>query len=239
MPMTNCPRTSNTSLCSSRWSRRLTNFHPWREGILQKDASCSTILSIRHLITINSWMRTLYSTTWRHWMMMPIWSLRTITSLKMMTWNSLTIWMFLSSSCSWIEEIVYALKSTATLPRDFSIFVHWILKLDIWKSGKHLVSAVGTLASLSWASMSRTSWTKSIIYTLSLLHLSMCCRFRSILVWMTSTTSSGWKRQHVLVMISSISRTILSLSGLTNLLIGYTISSLCSILRSLYHWWQL
>jgi hypothetical protein len=36
--------------------------------------------------------------------------------LKMMTRNSLTVWMLLSSCSSRIEEIVHALESTTTLP---------------------------------------------------------------------------------------------------------------------------
>ncbi len=156
--MTCCTRTSCASWCCSWRSRRLTNFHPWWKSILQKYASCTTILAFWHLCSIYSWMRPLNSTSWRHWVMMTRWvsvrSLWTITTCKMMAGNSFSVWMLLSSCSSWIKEIIYTLKSTTTLPRNFTVFVNRVLKLNIWKSGKHLISPTGALSHLSRSSRS-------------------------------------------------------------------------------------
>ena len=63
--------------------------------------------------------------------------------------------------------------------------------------------------------------------------------FRRNWVLMTCSVASSWRqRQHILMMSTRTSSTS-SLSSLTTLCIWNTVCSLCSILRSLYHWWQL
>jgi len=194
--MTCCSRASCATRRCSRWSRWLTDLHPWWKGVLQEDASCATILALLRLRSIYPRMGSLDTSTWRHWMMMTwvsIWSLRAITSLKMMTRNSLTVWMLLSSCSSRIEEIVHALESTTTLPWDFTVFVHRVLELNIWKSREHLVSSTGALSHLVGASRSRAhiSSSHSIIHTLPLLHLGMCSALGCNWVLMACTIASS------------------------------------------------
>ncbi len=104
-----------------------------------------------------------------------------------------------------------------------------------------MVSSANALPHLTGASRCRAhiASSHSIIYTLSLLHLGMCSAFRRNRALMTCTIASSWRqRQHILVMSTRTSCTS-SLSSLTTLCIRHAVCSLCSVLRSLYHWWQL
>lgn len=93
---------------------RLTYFHSWTECVFQENAS---------LISNNSrivWRITLLSSIriWTHLLrsiLVTIILTMLLLSLKMMLSNSFPIWMLLGASCSWVKEIVNALKGSVSL----------------------------------------------------------------------------------------------------------------------------
>lgn len=140
--------------------------------------------------------------------------------LEMVCWNSLPLWMLLSTRCSRVEEVVYTLEGSIPLTGDLAILLDRVLELDVWKSGEHLVSLWGV-------------W-QAFVNGLSLLHLSMRCGFRGNRWLMVSSIASRRQRQHV-VMSTNSSCSVL----LTRLSRWHAICSLSPVYRGLYHRWKL
>lgn len=231
---------SCTACIGARRYRRLTNLHSRRKGVFQEYSTSTTVLISLNWRATHSWIRSLHS-TWRHWVVLACsWAIRslwTLVSSKVMTWNPLTVRMLLSSSCSWIEKVIDALECS-TLPWYFTVFVHGVLQLNIWKSGEHLFASVDALANLfdsTWTSRPM-SWAWAFIQALSLHYLSMCWRLWRDWVLMSLSTATRRKREHILMMIARIVSWITIVSPLA---VWDAVCSISSVLRRLYHRWQL
>jgi len=157
-----------------------------------------------------------------------------LTSHKMMWCNTLSIWVFLSSSCPWIEEIVDALESSVSLTwigTLFASFAKWVLKLDVWKSGEHLA-----------ACDTSSNWTALAVFVLSVclheafvdgLSLVYCSMSRGLRLLQTVCSRRQW--HHILMMVGA--DTLLVIAFLSAL--RHTICSFRSVLWSFDHRWQL
>lgn len=127
---------SLTSWWTWRMPINLTNFHSWRECVFQENTSLAIILILVILSLILSLLCHL-CTRW-NWMMFI---------LKMVRRYSFSLWMLLGTSSSRIEKVVNTLKCSSSLTRNFAtaVLLDWVLKLNIWKSGKHLAIGIDTL----------------------------------------------------------------------------------------------
>lgn len=98
----------------------LSNFHPGTESIFQENASIlwsTCILGRSSLLVTNS-------ATWRNRMMViAVVRWNNFVALEVVGWDPLSLRVFLSSSGSWVEEVVHWLESSTTLTWNLLIFV--------------------------------------------------------------------------------------------------------------------
>ena len=101
------------------------DFHPWRKSVFQEDASLTVALTL----VLSAHLRILTNrASRRHWVMVI--SMRLLI-LEMMSGDSLTLWVLLSTCCSRVEEVVDALESSSSLTRNLATFLHGVLELDV------------------------------------------------------------------------------------------------------------
>ena len=173
-------RCIHTIILRSAWTWGLSNFHSWGECIFQKDTSIlwtSWGTLVRYRISSNSWVRIDVAATWWHRVMIS--SVRGLDIVKMMSADSFSLWMFLSTSCSWIEEIIHALKSSSSLPWNFTIFSDGVLEYKKMISFQKNLTYMIIIRTLPWIHMLTISVAsrlhQPLINRLSLLHLRMSC----------------------------------------------------------------
>ena len=92
----------------------LTNLHPWREGIFEENPSVLALTSIFG----GASLLTIHASAWRNRVVViTIVRRNYVITLEVVSWDTLSLWMFLSAGCPWIEKVVNRLECSATLTR--------------------------------------------------------------------------------------------------------------------------
>lgn len=191
--------------------RRLADFHPRAEGVLEEDA----ILRIHHGVVVLD--GSLVILRWAEGLKRCVALIFTV--VKVVRRDALPLRVLLSTCRPWVEEIVNALKCSVALAGDLgAVFGERVLELNIGEASEHLV-AVQTLVDLTLtasdndASVVLRGHDDSFVNRLPLLKLSVRRGLRLVLaVWS--------QRQHILLALILVTSNTLRLLLLTRVLLA-------------------
>ena len=107
-------------ITQARAARWLSNLHPWRECVFEKYPSILVLTSIFGWASL----LTIYATAWWDWVVMvAVMRWNDIIALEMVSWDALSLRMFLITSSAWVEEVVNWLEGSATLSRYLLVLI--------------------------------------------------------------------------------------------------------------------